>query len=85
MGIPHDVVVRDILPKILGGMRGTTPEEIKNPEKAVKNIAFASLSESGDVYIQKAGEKAQNYKIKISPANFTEEKLKQNARKENRL
>jgi uncharacterized membrane protein YcaP (DUF421 family) len=85
MGIPYDVVVRDILPKIMGGMRGTQPEDVKDPEKAIKKIAFCSLSESGDVYIQKAGEKAQNYKIKISPSDFTPEKLKQNARKENAL
>ena len=76
MGIPHDVVLRDILPKILGGMSDKIP---------LKQVAFCSMSESGDVYIQKAGAKAENFKIKMSPSYFTEVKLKQNARKENRL
>jgi len=50
IGILHDVVMPDILHKM---------------QCTVKQIAFASLSEGGDIYIQKRGEKCRNLKIKL--------------------
>jgi hypothetical protein len=82
MGIPYDVCVRDILPKIWGSMRGEQPDD----ERAkIKRIAFCSLSADGNVFIQAGGDAAQDFKIKILPSYFTEEKLADNAQKENKL
>jgi uncharacterized membrane protein YcaP (DUF421 family) len=40
----------------------------------VKNVQFCTLCESGDVYAQKNGEKAQSFKIDITPKDYTNEK-----------
>jgi len=50
IGILHDAVMPDILHKM---------------QCTVKQIAFASLSEGGDVYIQKRGENCRSLKIKL--------------------
>jgi len=60
MGLLHDVVVPEILHKVQG---------------TVKEIAFASLSEGGDVYIQKRGGLAKNLKIKLKELHYSEKKL----------
>lgn len=60
MGVKHDIVMPEILNKVQG---------------TVKEIAFASLSEGGDVYIQKRGGLAKNLKIKLSEKHYTEKQL----------
>jgi len=60
MGLRQTVVMPDILHKIQG---------------SVKEIAFASLSEGGDVYIQKRGGNCKNLKIKLSEKHYTEKQL----------
>jgi len=40
-----------------------------------KAVAFCALSEGGDVYIQKFGEPAKNFKIPITDGHFLESKL----------
>ena len=61
MGLQHDVVMPDILHK-MGGAQ-------------VKDIAFASLSEGGDVYIQKRGENSKNLTIKLLEKHYTDKQL----------
>jgi len=60
MGVKHDIVMPEILNKVQG---------------TVKEIAFASLSEGGDVYIQKRGGNCKNMKIKLSERHYTEKQL----------
>jgi uncharacterized membrane protein YcaP (DUF421 family) len=60
MGLQHEVVMADILHKT---------------KCKPKNIAFASLSEGGDVYLQKRGENCQNLKIKLAEKHYTEKQL----------
>ena len=42
-----------------------------------KDIAFCSLSEGGDVYVQKRGETCKNFKIKITEKCYTDAALRQ--------
>jgi uncharacterized membrane protein YcaP (DUF421 family) len=56
MGLQHKVVMSDILHKI---------------SCETKQIAFCSLSEGGDVYIQKKGQNARNFKLKLSEKHYT--------------
>lgn len=60
MGLQHDVVMPDITHKI-----GCT----------MKDIAFCSLSEGGDVYIQKHGSNCQNFKLKLVEKHYTQKQL----------
>ena len=57
MGLHQDVVLRDIEHQMLCKSR---------------DIAFASLSEGGDVYVQKKGAKAQNFQIRMTEKHFTQ-------------
>ena len=60
MGLQPSVVLPDILHKIQGN---------------VKDIAFASLSEGGDIYVQKRGGNCKSMKIKLSERHYTEKQL----------
>lgn len=60
MGILPNVVIPDITHKIGCG---------------IKEIAFASLSESGDVYVQRRGKNCQNLKIKLAEKHYTKKQL----------
>lgn len=60
MGILPDVVIPDIIHKM---------------QCKMKEIAFASLSEGGDVYVQKRGGNCKNFKIKLSEKHYTEKQL----------
>jgi len=60
MGTRHDVIMPDILHKM---------------QCNVGDIAFASLSEGGDVYIQKRGGNCKNLKIKLSEKHYTDKQL----------
>lgn len=60
MGARHDVIIPDILHK----MRCT-----------VKEIGFASLSEGGDVYVQKRGGKCETLKLKLTEKHYTDKQL----------
>lgn len=55
MGLHHDVVMRDILHNMVCNKR---------------DIVFCSLSEGGDVYIQKRGENSKNFKIKLTENHY---------------
>jgi len=66
MGIQHSVV----MPEITHKMQCTTRE-----------IAFCSLSEGGDVYIQKRGGNCQNIKSKFSEQYYTDKQLRQMRKK----
>jgi len=60
MGLQPSVVMPEILHKI---------------QCNVKELAFASLSEGGDIYIQKRGGNCKNIKIKLSEKHYTEKQL----------
>ena len=60
MGIRHNVVLPDILHKL---------------QCTVKDVAFASISGGGDVYIQKRGGKCQNLTLKLTEKHYIEKKL----------
>ena len=64
MGLLHDVV----MPEILRYMSCT-----------LKEIAFCTLSEGGDVYIQKFGEVCKSFKIQITREAYTAKKLQEKA------
>jgi len=63
MGLLHDVVIPDILHKIEGTM--------------IKDVAFASLSFGGDVYIQKHDSASRTLQIKLSERHYMEKQLKE--------
>jgi len=60
MGLQQTVVMSDILHKM---------------QCKPKEIAFASLSEGGDVYIQKRGGNCKNLKLKLSEKHYTDKQL----------
>ena len=61
----------------------TTPHDgamssiLRNMKCRAKDLAFCSLSEGGDVYAQKFGENATNFKIKIAEDWLTDENRRQ--------
>jgi len=75
MGLLHEAVLNSILHHI-GGNTSNIQHSIRY---YLHDILFCSLSASGDVYIQKSGENAQSFKIKITPECFTHEQQKENA------
>ena len=60
MGILHSAIMPDITHKI---------------QCKTKDIAFCSLSEGGDVYIQKYGSNCQNFKLKLAEKYYTDKQL----------
>ena len=67
MGILHDAIMPIILHKIGGS---TT---------VIRDISFASMSESGDVFLQAVGGVAQDFKIDIPKSARTNASIKENA------
>jgi len=41
----------------------------------IKDVAFCSLSEGGDVYIQKFGDVCKNFRVKITKDRYTRQAL----------
>jgi len=62
MGLKESGVMSLVLHKIGGSMTD------------IRHVAFCNLSEDGNVYIQKHGEAAQNFQIKMKPEYFINQK-----------
>jgi uncharacterized membrane protein YcaP (DUF421 family) len=62
MGILYKVTMSDILHNMLCN---------------INDIAFCSLSEGGDVYIQKYGDTCKNLKIKLTEKHYTKNKIQE--------
>jgi len=76
MGLLHGVV----LALILHHTTGNTSDKQHNIKRHIRDINFCSLSASGDVYMQKIGGSAENFKIKITPECFTHAQQEENAK-----
>ena len=55
----------------------TMSDILHNMKCTMKEIAFCSLSEGGDVYIQKFGETCKNFKITLTQKHYTQTKIKE--------